>query len=188
MIHFRILPVFLFLSALTAVDSPPPSYPDKSKLLVYKDDSGKDHAVKTPADWAKRRAHILVNMQLVMGKLPPASGKVPLDVQYDTVTETAKFIRKKLTFAVVKGDRVPAYLLIPKQRKGKAPAILCLHQTNGKFGGKGPAGLGERPNLHYAIHLAERGYVTLSPDYPGFGEYPFPKCDFKSGSMKAVWN
>ena len=189
--HFRLVPVFLFfaaLSAYSAVDSPPRVYPDKSKLLVYKDDAGKDQPVKTPADWAKRRAHIFANMQLVMGPLPPPSAKVPLDVQYEKEVETPKFIRKKLTFAVAKGDRVPAYLLIPKERKGKAPAILCLHQTNGKFGGKGPVGLGERPNLHYAVHLAERGYVTLSPDYPGFGEYPFPKGDFQSGSMKAIWN
>jgi dienelactone hydrolase len=44
--------------------------------------------------------------------------------------------------------------------------------------------------LRYAVHLAERGYVTLAPDYPSFGdyEYDFAKSAFKSGSMKAVWN
>ena len=43
---FRILLVIFFLpalSAFSAVDSPPPVYPDKSKLLVYKDDAGKGH-------------------------------------------------------------------------------------------------------------------------------------------------
>jgi hypothetical protein len=30
--------------------------------------------------------------------------------------------------------------------------------------GKGePVGLGGKPNLRYAVHLAERGYVTLRP-------------------------
>jgi acetyl esterase/lipase len=53
-----------------------------------------------------------------------------------------------------------------------------------------PAGLGKNENLRYAVHLAERGYVTLAPDYPSFGEYKydFAKSTFKSGSMKAIWN
>jgi acetyl esterase/lipase len=191
MMGLRFLLVLFFSTALpafSAVDSPAPVYPDKSKLLIYKDASGKDHPVKTQADWARRRAHILANMQLVMGPLPPASAKVPLDVHYEEEVEVPKYVRKKLTFAVAKGDRVPAYLLIPKTCKEKFPAVLCLHQTNGKIGGKGPAGLGKKPNLFYAVHLAKRGYITLSPDYPGFGEYPFPKGDFQSGSMKAIWN
>ncbi|MCA9146147.1 MAG: alpha/beta fold hydrolase, partial [Planctomycetales bacterium] len=75
--------------------------------------------------------------------------------------------------------------------KGKAAAMLCLHQTTGI--GKGePAGLGGKPTLHYAHELAERGFVCIVPDYPSFGDYPY---DFKtqgkhyaSGSMKAIWN
>src|SRR5947209_8723302 len=56
--------------------------------------------------------------------------------------------------------------------------------------GKEPAGLGGNPNLHYALHLAERGYVTLAPDYPSFGAYPFDfkKSGFVSGTMKGIWN
>jgi dienelactone hydrolase len=88
------------------------------------------------------------------------------------------------------GDRVPAWLLIPNV-SGKAPAMLCLHQTTG-IGKDEPVGLGGLPSLHYAHELAERGYVCLVPDYPSFGEYVY---DFKmqgahrlSGSMKAIWN
>src|SRR5262249_44002003 len=108
------------------------------------------------------------------------------------VTEEVKlpgYVRKKPTFAAGKDDRVPAYLLIPTERQGKLPAVLCLHQTV-RIGKGEPAGLGGSPNLHYAAHLAERGYVTLAPDYPSFGDYPydFAKSRFQSGSMKAVWN
>ena len=95
------------------------------------------------------------------------------------------------------GDRVPAWLLLPRTEAvadaapATGPAMLCLHQTTGI--GKGePAGLGGLPNLHYAHELAERGFVCLVPDYPSFGDYPY---DFKtqgshyaSGSMKAIWN
>jgi dienelactone hydrolase len=128
-------------------------------------------------------------MQLAMGPLPDASRKVPLDVKVIEDIDLKQFRRQRLTFAVEKGDRVPAYLFLPKESKGKKPAILCLHQTT-RIGKGEPAGLGGNPNLHYALHLAERGYVTLAPDYPSFGDYPydFAKSDFKSGSMKAIWN
>src|SRR5262249_42953449 len=121
--------------------------------------------------------------------LPDDSRKVPLDVKITDTVETKQYVRKKLTFAAEKGDRVPAHLLIPVGIKGKVPAVLCLHQTV-KIGKDEPAGLGDRENLRYAVHLAERGYVTLAPDYPSFGEYgyDFKKSDYQSGSMKAIWN
>ena len=168
---------------------PPPLYPDKNNLLVVRDDRGRAHPVTTPEDWARRRAHILANMQEVMGPLPDPAEKVPLDVR---VTEEARmplYLRRKLSFAAEKGDRVPAYLLLPLNRSGKLPAVLCLHQTVAI--GKGePAGLGERESLRYAVHLAERGYVALAPDYPSFGDYAydFSKSRHPSGSIKAVWN
>src|SRR5260370_31878866 len=59
----------------------PPFYADKSNLLVYLDADGKSHPVQSPADWQKRRDHILANMQLVMGPLSPDSAKLPLDLK-----------------------------------------------------------------------------------------------------------
>ena len=50
--------------------------------------------------------------------------------------------------------------------------------------------MGGNPQLHYALHLAERGFVTLAPDYPSFGDYPytFPSEDgYVSGTMKAIY-
>jgi dienelactone hydrolase len=179
------------LGALAATSSAaePPFYPDKARLLVYRVD-GREHPVSTAADWARRRADILANMQQVMGPLPDTSHKVPLAVQVTEEVKTDHHLRKKLTYAAEKGDRVPAYLHIPLERNGKLPAVLCLHETNGTVGKAGPAGIGGKPNLHYAAEMAERGYVTLAPDYPSFGEYPydFAASPYQSGSMKAVWN
>jgi dienelactone hydrolase len=66
--------------------------------------------------------------------------------------------------------------------------MLCLHQTR-DLGKLEPAGMGLR-NLAYAAELAERGMVTLAPDYPGFGDY---KIDvyakgYVSATMKGIWN
>ncbi|MFN0080060.1 MAG: alpha/beta fold hydrolase, partial [Prosthecobacter sp.] len=169
------------------------AYPDHSNLLVVRDASGADRPVKTAEDWAQRVAHIKANMQQVMGPMHDTSRWAALDVEIVSEEKTAKYLRRKVRFTPEVGDRVPAWLLIPNELPagGKAPAMLCLHQTT-KIGKDEPAGLGGLPSLHYAHELAERGYVCLVPDYPSFGEYPY---DFKkqgahrlSGSMKAIWN
>ncbi len=131
-----------FCLGLSLADTPPPFYHDKAKLFVYREAEGKEHPVKTAEDWAKRRQHILANMRLVMGPLPDDSRKVALDVQEIEEVKTEKFIRKKLTFAVEKGDRLYAYLFLPKERPGKLPAVLCLHPTSRDLGKGVPTGLG----------------------------------------------
>src|SRR5262249_60794684 len=57
--------------------------------------------------------------------------------------------------------------------------------------GKGrPGGVGGKKDLHYALELAERGYVTLAPDYPGYGGYKIDVYEkgYASATMKGVWN
>ena len=68
---------------------------DKARLLILKDDQGKDHPIKTAEDWSKRRAHILANMEEVMGPLPGAAAKVPLDVRYGEEKVFPTFVRQK---------------------------------------------------------------------------------------------
>src|SRR5262245_47495433 len=106
-----------------------PFYSDKTNLLIYRDSEGKNHSITSPDQWEIRRRHILTNMQEVMGPLPAASHKVSFDAQVSEETATSLYVRKKLTFAVESNDRVPAYLLIPRARKTRLPAVLCLHQT-----------------------------------------------------------
>src|SRR5271166_2669614 len=82
----------------------PPSYPDKKDLLVLRDGAGKERPVRTAADWGRRRQHILAAMQQVMGTLPGDDARVPLDVKVTAEVATPRYVRKKLTFAVEKGD------------------------------------------------------------------------------------
>jgi dienelactone hydrolase len=135
------------------------------------------------------RAQILDSMQQVMGPLPDRTDLPSLDVE---VLETARISgieRRRLTYVSERGDRVPAYLLIPEGLDDKAPAMLCLHQTTAI--GKGePAGIGGKPNLHHGLELAESGYVTLMPDYPGYGDNGFDPYEhgYVSATMKGIWN
>jgi pimeloyl-ACP methyl ester carboxylesterase len=181
------------LGLTTASPGQPPSaapaYPDHTRLLVVRTAKGDETRVTTAADWAVRRGHILAHLQEVMGPLPGGDRKVPLDVRVlETIDEPAA-VRKKITFASEPGDRVPAWLIIPKGFKAKAPAMLCLHQTVA-IGKDEPVGLGGKPNLRYARELAARGYVVIAPDYPNFGEYkvdPYA-LGYASASMKGIWN
>jgi len=170
----------------------PPFYADRMNLLLVIDDQGKTHPVKTPADWQRRREHILGNMQLVMGPLPERWRAIPLDMRVDEETRLTACTRKRITYRADPGDWVTAYLFIPNGVQDKTPAMLCLHQTV-EVGKDEPAGLGGSPDLHYALELAERGYVTLAPDYWTFGDYRFKKYDpydhgYVSGTMKGIWN
>lgn len=183
--------IFAFL-VISASAQPVPFYENKTDLLHYKDTQGRDYPIASPAEWEKRRAHILANMQLVMGPMPADSNRVPLDMQVVEESDQPKYVRKKISFATESWDRVPAYLLVPKGLKDRAPAMLCLHPTS-NFGKGQVVGLGNNEDRNYASELAERGYVVLAPDYPGFGDYvqtrkALYEHDYVSCTMKGIWN
>ena len=128
-------------------------------------------------------------MELAMGPLPAIDHARPLEIQVLEEVQLEKYTRRKITYLAEPGDRVPAYLLIPRGLKRKAPAMLCLHQTT-KIGKAEPVGLGGKPNLRYAHELAERGYVAIAPDYPNYGDYAFDPYahGYASATMKGIVN
>ena len=175
----------------TAAGEPAPEYAEHQDLLYYLDAEGRRQPVDSVSDWEIRRRHVLEHAQRVMGPLPRPREPVPLDVNVVETERVGALTRKKLVYHTDSAERtVSAYLLLPEIAPGeKAPAILCLHSTQPR--GKGePVGLSERESRHYALHLAERGYVTLTPDYPSFGEYEydFAADDYISGTMKAIYD
>ena len=164
-----------------------PFYPDHMNLLVWRDASGTEHPISKPEEWTIRREQILANLQNVMGALPGADQRVPLDVEEISTESLPTVTRKKITYAAGKTYRVPTYLLIPKALKNKAPAMLCLHGTGGPKGRT--AGLGD-DYPRYALELAERGYVTIAPDYTLLGENQTDpvSAGFVSGTMMGIWS
>jgi dienelactone hydrolase len=144
--------------------------------------------VHTRAQWEAQRKQTLAGMQAVMGPLPHRRPD-PLRVVVLEEEKFPKFTRKKITYVSEGDDHVPAYLFLPVGPKRRRPAMLCLHQTT-RIGKGEPAGLGGKPDLQYARELAERGYVTLAPDYPNFGDYKVDAyaMGYASTTMKGVWN
>lgn len=181
----------------------PPLYSDHHRLLFWRDQAGEEHPVESVTDWEIRRTHIRRHLERVMGTLPSPLSRGPLNVKI--VEEillvppqvSRPILRRKLTYQSDANDRVPAWLMLPlddaspnREKAPQRPAVLCLQQTTA-FGKDEPAGIRGNPDLKYALELAERGFITLSPDYPSFGEHDYdfsPVKGYVSGSMKAVWD
>jgi dienelactone hydrolase len=99
--------------------------------------------------------------------------------------EYSDYIQERMVFATTPWFRVPAYVLIPKGRKGRRPGIVDLHSHGGMFVfGKEkvmPVPGGEHPSLtayretNYqgqstSLALCRRGYVVVAIDCFYFGE------------------
>ncbi len=166
-------------------------YADHTNLTQVRVPAGKMQPIKSVADWSKRRQHVLASMQRVMGPLPSPLRRVPLDVKIVDEVKVGTLIRRKITFQSDPDDRVPAYIFLPaNDGKKKLRAVLCLHQTT-SAGMDEPAGIRGNADLKYALELAERGFVTIVPEYPSFGTHKFDfksKTAYASGTMKAIWD
>ena len=180
---------------LTSVALAAPPADDHTDPMWFLTESSDKKPVQSVEDWAARRRHIVTQMERVMGPMPDRSKWPEAQVRVLEREELDGGLqRQKIQFITDSNERpVKAWVFLPKPAdflKGKItqPAILCLHQTN-NVGKDEPAGLGGLPNLHYALELAQRGFVTFAPDYPSFGEYPYlfpPEDGYVSGSMKAI--
>jgi dienelactone hydrolase len=99
--------------------------------------------------------------------------------------ETPEYIQERVVFSTTPWFRVPAYVLIPKGRKGRRPAIVDLHSHGGMFlygkekvmpmpGGDDPAIVTYRRDNYEgrstSLALCRRGYVVISIDCFYFGE------------------
>lgn len=111
-----------------------------------------------------------------MRNLGPNPERVPLRPEVVERTDMGDYIREKVVFDSDAYNSVPAWVLIPKDRKKdtKLPGLLISH---GHGLGKNPTvglDLDGNPLQDYqhgmAIQFCRRGYVTISPDWRGFGE------------------
>jgi predicted peptidase len=188
---------------------------DHQNLLTFRGSDGTQRNVHTIADWLIRRNQILDAFQHTAGRLPAAYRLLSPDVQIleEVVLRPPHvrrpLLRRKISYRSDGSARVPAFLFLPISTgaetdstadaghapapsavNSRIPAVLCLHQTI-RHGKEEPAGIQGDPTLKYALELAERGFITMAPDYPSFGEYTCrfdSQRDCSSGTMKAVFD
>lgn len=155
--------------------------------------AGDSFSARTRADWERQREEILVRAQEVMGPVPGEEKRVPLEVEVIEEVDCGSYVRRKITYRSEPGNRVPAYLLVPKTalvEGARVSAVLCLHPTDRQAGNKVAVGLTQKPNRNYAEELAERGFVTIAPGYPSMADYKpdLQALGYESGTMKAIWD
>ncbi len=148
--------------------------------------------VVKPSDtksFEKWRDELKNKIRELLGKFPQPSELKP---QLCSTEDCENFIREKYIIQTEEDCWMPLYLLTPKSAKGKLPAILCCH-GHGPYGKDPVAGVhfnqSERianikaHNYNYGEIMAKRGYITIVPDWRGFGERcgynnsPFPGRD-----------
>jgi dienelactone hydrolase len=114
-----------------------------------------------------QRKQILAAWRDLLG--PSNRNPGPLRARTLEITNFAACTRAKVEYEGDPGEPIRAWLFIPKNLNGKAPAVICLHQTVPE-GKDQAAGLTTSPELAFGPLLAQRGYVTLCPDAICFGE------------------
>lgn len=189
-----------------------PEYPDHRDLLYWLESRPagaappqtgtppvpQRRAVQTPEDWQQRRRHIQQHFERVAGEFPgPAARVAPRWEVLEERREAGLWVRK-VRYDTRPNERVMAWLLAPVALAGagppdpthRRPAILALQQTTAA-GKDEPAGMAGDATLAYGRELALRGYVTLAPDYPSFGEHVWDFAanpQYASGTLKAIWD
>lgn len=125
------------------------------------------NAVSVPG-WRSRTRGRLTDL---LGRIPRS---VPLNAELTDRVDCGFYTRERLVFDTEATMSVPAYLLVPKDRRRPGPTVLAIH-------GHGPgkdeiAGVGDQEGqssehrADYARQLVEAGYVVLAPDLRCFGE------------------
>ncbi len=182
---------------------------DRNRLLVAVDGQGAEHRITSPSEWESRRRQVVAHVELATGPLPGPAFRVPLDLKVLEEVDCGSYVRRKIAYNVDPHDRVESFLLVPKNLRGKTPAILALHGTN-RYGKELVVGLIEQlpttdaagtRRRYYGQELAERGYIVIAPDYWYYGLYhgkhydvaPGQKYDphqrgYATGKMKGIWN
>jgi dienelactone hydrolase len=135
-------------------------------------------------------------MQAIMGPLPGAQKRVPLNVKVEAETDCGSYVRREITYMAEPGGPVPAFLLLPKAVLAGAsvrPGILAAMPTNNLEGNRPVVGLhgpAPKPGRNYGEELALRGFVVIVPPYPHLFDYKpdLKGLGYSSGTMKAIWD
>jgi dienelactone hydrolase len=137
----------------------------------------------------RSREQIMAGALKILGTFP--TNKVPLEPKVLAEEDCGSYARRKVSIEVQPNDRMPVWMLIPKNVKGRVPAVICFYGTASGAGKDTTVGLSGRtpgtpphPNLSFAIDMAEAGFVAFAPDYLRDGERikpgrrPYDTTDF----------
>jgi hypothetical protein len=116
-------------------------------------------AVKSPADWQRRRREILDHWHAVMGAWPPVINKPA--IEYAGTNRRENFTQHKVRVETARGQMTAGYLLVP-DGAGPFPAVFVPF-----YEPETSTGQNDKKLRDFAYQLTRRGFVTLSIGSPG---------------------
>ena len=149
--------------AMTAADETPTRMQSEPPVIASSWDDLLE-GVDDLASWHERKAVLRERyLQLIRDDRKPA--RVPLDLRTEeSVDVEGIYTRRLISYNVEVDERAHAYLAIPHDLEGPAPAIVVLHGTTER-GKEQSAALSGQPDRAQLDHLARRGYVVIAPDH-----------------------
>ncbi len=126
----------------------------------------------TPQEHEAWREAFRAKVLASLGRMPE---RVPLKVHWHARREFPKLVRHTIYVRTTARYWSPAYYFVPKDLKGKTPAIVCLHGHSGIYpyireGTDKQLAKCRAHELDYAVYLAEHGYITIAPVVRGWDE------------------
>jgi hypothetical protein len=132
-------------------------------------------------EWATKSAALSEIFRSVLGT-PPLAFDCPLDIRVEKETLRGDILERRITYLLSPGERTASLVLMPKDVRRASPALLTIHPTV-ESGKEETVGRGEMIDgkltpkawrRAYGLQLAQKGYVTFSPDLLGAGERIYP--------------
>lgn len=121
------------------------------------------------AAWERQRKQVRAQLWKLLGKLPPRAKR--LSVKTVNREDRGDYLLEKFQFDNGAGATVPGYLLLPKKKAGKAPAILYCHWHAGQHDvGKEELFRTNATPVAAGPELVKRGYAVMAIDAYCFGE------------------
>jgi dienelactone hydrolase len=137
-----------------------------------------------------------VDREQLLQLLGPMPQRVPLDFEVTDSVDCGTYRRDRVVFDSETSMSVPAFLLVPHDRRVPGAAVLAIHGHG--LGKATVCGVdGGDPTLRsatdetrgdYGHQLAQRGYVVLAPDLRAFGERQDPQWDPHEHKYDCDWN
>ena len=136
--------------------------------------------ITTPEDWREHK-QVLHQRYLDLLRDQHKPEKPARDLQvHESVKVDGAYERRLISYNVEADERAHAYLGLPLERSGAAPAVVALHGTFEK-GKERAAGLVDNPNKAYLDHLCRRGYIVIAPDHFVAGHRVPPEGPYETG-------
>jgi len=174
--------LFVLFVGSSVCDAQSDETPDLFQVPVVKSSwDDLTEGIKTQEDWRKRREVLRKRyLELIRDEHKPKK-RPPLELKvHETVVVDETYARKLISYNVEADDRAYAYLGVPLELEGKAPAVVALHGTYPK-GKERAAGLVDNPDKAYLDHLCRRGYVVIAPEHFVSGHRIPPEGPYETG-------